>query len=364
MAYRPLLKLPGFVAVLAITAAGTACVSTPESGVGSLAATDRGEVRRIEDLVLVDCLLPGQIRQLGTQMTYLAPRRRAKTTKSDCGIRGGEFVVFDRSDYRTALQTLLPQARAGDAVAQTYVGEIYERGLGLAAPDHATAAVWYRKAADQGHSPAQTSLGSLYERGLGVPRQKSTALNLYRQAVGLTGDKVVFESRLKAERARFQREIALRNSIAASLEKELRVAKSRRPEPRVVDIQAPAPSGPSKGIVSPSDKVAAIDGGQSDRAASDPDAPVREPPPASTHLQVRDLLRAADSLSLGTESAARQAEKEAHALKEVAKAEAAAKNQARVGKMKLSLRQKEQEVQALQASVIEQRRLLAVDQPL
>ena len=69
------------------------------------------------------------------------------------------------------------------------------------------------------------------------------------------------------------------------------------------------------------------------------------------------MLRAANNLSRGTESAIQQAEKEAHALETVAKAEAAAKNQARVGKMKLSLRQKEQEVQALQASVVEQRRL-------
>jgi hypothetical protein len=180
----------------------------------------------VEEFVLVDCLLPGQIRQLGTRMTYLAPRRHVKTTKSDCGIRGGEFVLFDRSDYSTALASLVPKAEGGDMVAQTYVGEIYEKGLGLQRPDYSAAARWYRRAADTGYAPAQTSLGSLYERGLGVPKDKAAALNWYRKSLGLEGDQLQFESKLKAERAAFQREIQQRNRIAASLRQQLRAAKA------------------------------------------------------------------------------------------------------------------------------------------
>ncbi|MDF0665815.1 MAG: hypothetical protein P0119_07030 [Nitrospira sp.] len=41
----------------------------------------------------VDCLLPGQVRQLGTQMTYVSERRSIRTTKEDCTIRGGEEVM-------------------------------------------------------------------------------------------------------------------------------------------------------------------------------------------------------------------------------------------------------------------------------
>jgi hypothetical protein len=189
----------------------------------------------IDDLVLVDCLLPGQIRQLGTRMTYLAPRRMVKSTKSDCGIRGGEFVLFDRSDYGSALASLLPKARAGDPVAQTYVGEIHEKGLGLPAPDYASAANWYRQAAEQGHAPAQTSLGSLYERGLGVPTDKAKALDLYRRASGLTEDRLIFESTLKAQREAVQREIAVRNQVAASLRARLKAATST-PKPRPTQV--------------------------------------------------------------------------------------------------------------------------------
>lgn len=196
------------------------CQSTPESS-APLTAPSRSGAETLDDLVLVDCLLPGQVRQLGGRMSYLAPRRRVKTTQSDCGIRGGEFVRFDRSDYRHALQTLLPQARAGDAVAQTYVGEIYEQGLGLSGPDYAAAARWYRQAAERGHRPAQTSLGSLYERGLGVAQNRAAALDWYRRAIGLSEDRVIFASELKAQQAAFQREIALRNRVAASLRAQL-----------------------------------------------------------------------------------------------------------------------------------------------
>ncbi|MBK1720193.1 tetratricopeptide repeat protein [Thiocystis violacea] len=204
------------------------CATTPESGeVASVEPIAPG--RGVDDFVLVDCLLPGQIRQLGTRMTYLAPRRMVKSTKSDCGIRGGEFVLFDRSDYGSALATLLPKARSGDPVAQTYVGEIHEKGLGLSAPDYASAASWYRQAADQGHAPAQTNLGSLYERGLGVPTDKAQALDLYRRASGLTEDRLIFESTLKAQREAFQREIAVRNRVAASLRAQLKSATAAKP---------------------------------------------------------------------------------------------------------------------------------------
>ena len=40
---------------------------------------------------MVDCLLPGQIRQLDETVTYLTERRRIQTTKGDCTGRGGEI---------------------------------------------------------------------------------------------------------------------------------------------------------------------------------------------------------------------------------------------------------------------------------
>lgn len=224
-AHRPE-PLPWLVTAVLAAIALAACVSAPGTGGGSPTVGAGDDARRIDDLVLVDCLLPGQIRQLGTKMTFTAPRRRVKTTKSDCGIRGGEFVLFDRSDYRTALQTLLPKAQGGDPVAQTYVGEIYEKGLGLPSPDYTNAARWYRKAAESGYGPAQTNLGLLYERGHGVSKDRSEALNWYRKATGIADDRLVFESKQKAERAAFRKEIALRNRVVASLRNQLQQASA------------------------------------------------------------------------------------------------------------------------------------------
>ena len=49
------------------------------------------EARDADGLLVIDCLLPGQVRRLGSQLTYLTPRRPVKTSARDCEIRGGEY---------------------------------------------------------------------------------------------------------------------------------------------------------------------------------------------------------------------------------------------------------------------------------
>ncbi len=175
-----------FGALLVGMLAGCASqTTTPE-----LAETERPDAG---ELLAVDCLLPSQVRKLGQSLTYLAPRRAIKTAARDCEIRGGEYVSYDRANYATALKVWLPQAKQGDSAAQTYVGEIYEKGLGLQ-PDYKVAEYWYAKAAEQGYSRAQINLGYLYEKGLGVERNLTTALNWYRKASGLSGGELEFAS--------------------------------------------------------------------------------------------------------------------------------------------------------------------------
>lgn len=175
----PLTQL-AVAAAVAIVVFIAGCATTAQPG-GHSGAT----AGNADDFLIVDCLLPGQVRRLGAQMTYLAARQAIKTTASDCAIRGGEYVAYDRGNYQTALNVWLPAANGGDQQAQTYVGEIYEKGLGTA-PDYQQAASWYRKAADQGHSRAQINLAHLYEKGLGVNRDPAAALNWYRKASGLS----------------------------------------------------------------------------------------------------------------------------------------------------------------------------------
>jgi hypothetical protein len=152
----------------------------PTCALSALANTTAGD-----KLLVVDCLLPAQVRQLGSGFTYLAPRQAIKTSGSDCELRGGEYVASDRAGGAAALRVWLPQATQGDKIAQTYVGEIFEKGLG-AQPDYQGAATWYRKAADQGYSRAMINLGFLYEKGLGVEKDPVAALNWYRKASGLS----------------------------------------------------------------------------------------------------------------------------------------------------------------------------------
>jgi len=217
--------------ILGCSALFAGCETTPSDDadrVKSLADSHSGAA---EEFFIVDCLLPGQVRQLGGKFTYLTQRRPIKTAQSDCEIRGGEYVAYDRADYSTALRIWLPLAQAGDASAQTYVGEIYEKGLGLTA-DYEAAAHWYGEAVKQGYSRAQINLGNLYEKGLGVEQDKQKALNLYRSASGLGTDHLLYASTLsttyvpRREYVTVQRELAVEQQRSDQLRRKLRRVSS------------------------------------------------------------------------------------------------------------------------------------------
>ncbi len=168
-------------------------------------------------LLVVDCLLPGQVRKLGAQMTYLSARRPIRTTAADCEVRGGEYVAYDRANYASALNIWLPKAQEGDAAAQLYVGEIFEKGLGTTA-DYKAAAQWYEKAANQGNAQAQLNLGHLYEKGLGVAEDKEAALRWYRKSAGLEDAGIQFAPAVNAQAIANNEELAtLRSEVADPL---------------------------------------------------------------------------------------------------------------------------------------------------
>ncbi len=205
----------------------------PIPSVSAADAVTAAAVKAVEDLLIVDCLLPGQVRRLGAQMTYLSARRPAKLNAADCAIRGGEYVVYDRADVSTALRVWMAKAEEGDPEAQTYVGEIYERGLGGTAPDYGAAARWYRKAAEEGYSRARINLGHLYEQGLGVDRDPVAAIELYREAAGLgeaialdAGDSVARSREIQRLRDELDATRAQLEAAREALEKQRRDARS------------------------------------------------------------------------------------------------------------------------------------------
>jgi len=181
------------------------------------------QTRNPEDFLIVDCLLPGQVRRLGRSATFMGARRPIRTTQADCEIRGGEFTSYDRANYKTALKVWMGQAELGNADAQNYVGEIYLKGLGTE-PDYTKAREWFEKAAAQGSKRARINLGYLYEQGLGVPKDMAKALNLYREASGIDNDKLVFASTVTAEVSEAKAESAnLREKLASEQRKTARL---------------------------------------------------------------------------------------------------------------------------------------------
>lgn len=176
----------------------------------------------VDDYYVVDCLLPGEVRRMG-RSTYLSPRIPARLTALECRIRGGEYVAYHRADYRSALNVWMSRARGGDAQAQHYVGEIYERGMGTD-PNFEEAARWYRKAAEQGFSRSMVNLAYFYEQGLGVEQDMNKALDWYRKATGADENELVF-----AAAAREQLE-ALEAELTEALE-------NARREKRVLEQQ-------------------------------------------------------------------------------------------------------------------------------
>ncbi len=178
-------RLSVLILALSLTVACAAQVRDADESTAEMEGFDA-----VEDYYVVDCLLPGEVRRMGRSM-HLSPRIPARLTALECRIRGGEYVAYHRADYRSALNVWLSRARGGDAQAQHYVGEIYERGMGTD-PDFEEAARWYRKAADQGFTRSMVNLAYFYEQGMGVEQDMAQALDWYRKATGSNESELVF----------------------------------------------------------------------------------------------------------------------------------------------------------------------------
>jgi TPR repeat protein len=66
--------------------------------------------------------------------------------------------------YKEIRSNIEVHAKAGDPIAQTNLGYMYQRALGVAR-DNKQAAEWYTKAANQGYARAQYHLGGMYYAG-------------------------------------------------------------------------------------------------------------------------------------------------------------------------------------------------------
>lgn len=217
-----------FVLLIAWSTAARRDASPPAAGTAALQA---------DDLVLVDCRLAPKIKRIGGR-TYTVAGKPVRTTAVDCRIRGGEYTVYDRSNYATSLKLWLAEAEKGDAEAAYYVGKLYEGGLGTE-PDYKSAAMWYEKAAKAGHSASQFSLAALYEKGLGVPADPAKAIALYRSASGLPANITIVETDKYEALEKAANDLALREQQIEELQRQLDAAKKqiKRDETRENELQ-------------------------------------------------------------------------------------------------------------------------------
>lgn len=94
------------------------------------------------------------------------------------------YGAFQRGFYLTALELALPRAEKADAKAQTLIGEIYSKGLGV--PQNQTSASsWYAMASKNGDPIATFELGLMYQEGRGVPKSREKAAQLFQQAADM-----------------------------------------------------------------------------------------------------------------------------------------------------------------------------------
>ena len=105
-------------------------------------------------------------------------------------------------------------AEQGDAMAQSNLGIMYERGEGIL-QDYAEAVKWYRLAAKQGNAMAQSNLGIMYERGEGVPQNNVMAHMWYNIASANGHDKA---SEWRDERAGLMTTAAIETAQAMASE--------------------------------------------------------------------------------------------------------------------------------------------------
>jgi TPR repeat protein len=91
------------------------------------------------------------------------------------------YGAFQRGFYLTAFKYALPRAQLGDPAAQTLIGELYDKGLGIRL-DKKESTQWYKFAAKSGSREAQFSYALKLLEGKYVAKDEPAARELLKLA--------------------------------------------------------------------------------------------------------------------------------------------------------------------------------------
>jgi uncharacterized protein len=121
-------------------------------------------------------------------------------------------TALDHEDYPAALREFLAMAEAGDGLAQSSLGAMYERGMGTPR-DYSQALYWFTKSAEQGHSFGQFNLGSMYFLGQGVTQDRIEGCKWFSLALLQGNAQALYNLQMcgkylnEAERAEYNRRV-------------------------------------------------------------------------------------------------------------------------------------------------------------
>jgi|GEM_PF-3094115 TPR repeat protein len=104
--------------------------------------------------------------------------------KTLLNLAAGMFVIYCCSvNANNEFEELQKSAKKGQADAQTKLGVMYEKGVGVT-KNYKKAIEWYKKAAEQEFAEAQYNLGVIYQEGRqGIIKDYTKAINWYKKAV-------------------------------------------------------------------------------------------------------------------------------------------------------------------------------------
>lgn len=92
--------------------------------------------------------------------------------------------LFRSENYKAALPHLQRAAKAGNIQVLSYLGYMYEKGLGTT-KNYTSAFNMYKRGADNGNAECIFRLGLLYENGMGVTANQAKAFTLFKQSADL-----------------------------------------------------------------------------------------------------------------------------------------------------------------------------------
>jgi hypothetical protein len=79
------------------------------------------------------------------------------------------IIHYKKDEYEHAVEWFTKGVETGVPKAMFMLGRLLDEGKGVAAPDSAAAANWFRRAADAGVGVAAVNLATMYAVGRGRP---------------------------------------------------------------------------------------------------------------------------------------------------------------------------------------------------